>query len=696
MFSANAASQNAIDPYFKYVALLMHGDGANAATNTFVDSSTSNITLSKTGTVRQGSFHPYGSNWSVALPLSSGSTANYLSVPTSTSWEFGTGNFTIEAWVLLTGNTATNAIVVHRKSDGTEAGSWGLYISTSTNILYWADALRSGSDVALSSAISLGVWHHIAVARSGTSFKAFVDGAETYSGTNSYDYTNANSRPLLIGLWGTSGGVWPSGTLTANTDGCISNLRINKGNALYTAAFTPSTAPLTAVSGTVLLTCQSNQFKDASTGVNVVTAYNTARVVRRSPFTPVLAYSPSQGGSATFTGTYGSYVSGTNATAFDVTGAFCFECWLYPFTWNSGKGAGQGGPPIIANGLSSGFQVGSDEGSARWGIAAAQLIWDLTTTTAPTKYMWNHIVVCRNSSNNAAIFLNGVRVAYTASLTRHYLSGAFTIGGASAGTYNGVDGPLSDMRMVKGSTPYDPTASTLTMPTAPLTAITNTTFLESFTNAAIYDASTTNNYDVVGNAQISTSIKKYGTGSLKFDGTGDYILTVIEPLLSFGTADFTLETWFYIAGNSSLDGSSIRAAALLCSYPANGTINTYSLYINGDASTTGTGLTFRNFVNSTTYDITYTATISQTTWHHVAVCRSGTTTKLYFNGNEVASGTLGNQYISAASNATKIGAVEYFNYADELNGYIDELRVTPGVARYTANFTPPPRAFPNK
>jgi hypothetical protein len=55
------------------------------------------------------------------------------------------------------------------------------------------------------------------------------------------------------------------------------------------------------------------------------------------------------------------------------------------------------------------------------------------------------------------------------------------------------------------------------------TAITNTSLLLLAPNAGIFDNTGKNNLETVGNAQIDTSVKKYGTGSMEFDGTGDYL-----------------------------------------------------------------------------------------------------------------------------------------------------------------------------
>jgi hypothetical protein len=197
----------------------------------------------------------------------------------------------------------------------------------------------------------------------------------------------------------------------------------------------------------------------------------------------------------------------------------------------------------------------------------------------------------------------------------------------------------------------------------------------------------------VGNAQISTAQSAFpGGASIALDGTGDYLSVPVNSDLSFGTGNFTIELWLYIAANSSQDVDLNRGAEIVTS--ANGATNFTIFGIRGNSSTTGTGLALVNRVSNIDSSVTYTGTIAQATWHHVAFVRSGTTTSIYFNGTSVASGTLANQTINQV-NPTRIGGLDLSGYNHFLNGYIDDLRITKGIARYTANFTPPTAPFPD-
>jgi len=230
------------------------------------------------------------------------------------------------------------------------------------------------------------------------------------------------------------------------------------------------------------------------------------------------------------------------------------------------------------------------------------------------------------------------------------------------------------VRVVKGTAVY---TANFTPPTAPLTAISGTSLLLNFTNAGVLDATAKNDLETVGNAQISTAQSKWGGASIAFDGTGDYLPSnpSTSNLYAFGTGDFTIEFWLRlgsVSGNQSL--VDIRPTGTNGLYPLIYT-NTTSLiyYVNSATQISG-------------------GTLSTGTWYHVAVSRSGTSTKMFLDGTQIGSTyTDSNNYL-AGTGAPWVGT--FRDGTGALNGYIDDLRITKGVARYTANFTAPTAAFP--
>jgi hypothetical protein len=245
--------------------------------------------------------------------------------------------------------------------------------------------------------------------------------------------------------------------------------------------------------------------------------------------------------------------------------------------------------------------------------------------------------------------------------------------GGSPVTSNTVNGYITDTRVLKGTALY---TTTFTPPTAPLTAVTNTQLLTNFTNAGILDNAMMNDLETVGNAQISTSVKKYGTGSMAFDGSGDWLNAISSPNYGYGTGDFTIEFWSYPTSASGVQvfldqRTGAATSAVPTVYTSSGTIY---YYVSGNNRITGSSLSLNQ-------------------WSHIAICRSGTSTKLFINGTQ--SGSTFTDTTTYLNAPVRIGDGNDGAGPYPYSGYIDDFRITKGYARYTSNFTPPTAAFPN-
>ena len=200
-------------------------------------------------------------------------------------------------------------------------------------------------------------------------------------------------------------------------------------------------------------------------------------------------------------------------------------------------------------------------------------------------------------------------------------------------------------------------------------------------------SNTVNTITFNGNAQISTTQSKFGSSSAYFDGTGDYIDaggSSLRPVCDSG--DFAVEFWFY-------QDSRPDYASLITNY---GTGNGgWALYINSLSPNqlywwhyNGSGWVYLNSSQGTR------TTVTLDTWHHVAVTRSGNTWRLFLNGTQEDTITDSNN-ITAGNGAVfsglRLGTINAgLQYA--FHGYIDDVRITNGDARYTSNFTPPTTA----
>ncbi len=188
---------------------------------------------------------------------------------------------------------------------------------------------------------------------------------------------------------------------------------------------------------------------------------------------------------------------------------------------------------------------------------------------------------------------------------------------------------------------------------------------------------------VNADAQLDTAQKKFGTASILFDGVGDHITTPDSGNWDFGTGDLTIELW--VRFNDTTNRQDILGRW------------------NGSATWVGTGImkntdhTFNAFFRETQTEsppvilLTSTTTASTGTWYHIATTRSGNTWRLFVNGTEEASAT-SSISVYDASEGFEIGN-HPTNTSLDFDGWIDDLRITKGVARYTGNFTPPTTAF---
>ena len=527
-----------------------------------------------------------------------------------------------------------------------------MYLQELSGTVYFGDGTANPITFS-SSLLPLNSWFHCAISFDGTTYKIFING--TSVGSTTTLLSNFVLLSTFIGARTTGTSVF--------LKGYISNFRIVKGTAVYTSNFTPPTIPLTAISGTSLLTCQSNYFKDNSSNNFALTATGTPSVQPFSPFAPTSAYSTSVNGGSLISNAAANYLSipSTSTLAFG-TGDFTIEYWAY--TNVSGQYQ-----QCFYNGSTGGMQLYLNP-SQQFTYSHSGVGELIISTIAVNLNTWNHVAVSR-SSGTTKTFVNGVQAGTLADTTNWTNTTYKILSEGASPTY----GYISNFRVVKGTALY---TSNFTPPTAPLTAITNTSLLLSGTNAGIYDNAIKNDLETVGNAQVSTSVVKYGTGSMKFNGTTDYLTLPSTPNLAMGSGNFTWELWVYV--NS---------------------FSTFQAFIDSRTSTQGEGLYFGiNFSSNAVvvYDnggvaiLTSSTTLTASTWTHIALVRNAGTLTLYFNG--VSVGSVANTF-NLSSTKYGIGVIIstllYF-----LNGYIDDLRITKGIARYTANFTPPTQAFPNQ
>jgi hypothetical protein len=636
--------------------------------NGLIDNSPNSFAITKNGDTSVQRFSPFG-NYTVTPTSYSNffdGTGDYLSVPSSTPLVLGAEDFTIEFWFYCTTSGATNQ-VLYRIGSAAYApiaivlNSGSMYIDLSTTGSAWA--WSSGA-----TAVTLNQWNHVALVRNGGTTTSYINGVTSYSASS-------------VTLWnpGTNLGIGAAIDGTTPYTGYISNLRVVKGTSLYSGTtITVPTSPLTAIANTSLLTCQSTTMIDNSNNAFTITANGDTKPRRFNPFgyttSALQSYdSVVHGGSAYFDGT-GDYLSVPSNAALTIgTSSATVEFWMYPTAVN--------GYRRIVTSTIGGFTSGSfiirfNSGS----FIAGDGTNTITAASVPIVNTWTHVAWVGVGGSTQALYFNGVRVGtsttYNCTETIQYIGGYYSVGPDEF-----FVGYISNVRVTKGTALY---TSSFVPPLTPLTAIRNTTLLLD-SKPAILDYSMINNLETVGDVKISTSIKKYGSASMYFDGTGDNLKIIDNPNINFGSGDFTLECWVYF--------NVVNAAMTIISkgWQSSSAYASYLIYM-----TSGASLQFLASSSGGSWDIASERVIGTMTagvWKHIAVTRSGTTFRAFVDG------VINNSFtFTSSSSLANIAAQTLFLGSNNqggvpLNGYIDDLRFTKGYARYTSAFTPPAAAL---
>jgi hypothetical protein len=688
--ASNSVTPTAIvpDASFAYVPLLLETTSTNGqnnqgttTTNGFLDSSTNNFTITRNGSPTQGSVTPYWPNgqWSNYF---NGST-DYLTTQSTTLLASGTGDFTIEFW-LYTAAALTTYNIFDFRPTSTNGAFLTFYLNAGTPNLYGnsADIIIGGFG------LSANTWTHIAISRASNSLKLFVNGAQ--SGGTVTNSTNWNSGTNRLGIGG--GGFDASGLL----NGYISNLRYVVGTAVYTGNFTPPTTPLAATqsgnggtiqaitgTATALLTCQSNRFRDNSTNNFTITPNGTPRVQAFQPFSPAAAYTPAAYGGSGYFGGSDSLSAPSNAAFAFGTGDFTIETWVYISNFSNFRGIFDS----RASGSATGLALFTDL-SGFLNVATTANI--ATASKAIIANAWSHCAVTR-SGTSLNIWLNGENVSTITNSTN--------FSNPDCSIFLSMLGYISNFRIVKGTAVY---TGAFTPPTlAPLTtagstsaasysstsnvntsfASSATSLLTNFTNAGIYDAAAQNVVTTVADAQVSTTQSKWPPTSMKFDGTGDYLTIPANLTGTLGTGNWTIEFWQYYSGltgyqtiiSTGFVGGGVTGGWLVQTGLGDGKMNFYFMNPTSTLIATETG-----------------TTVLTGQWYYIAIVKSGATLTIYRNGTNVASVSDTRNYSANQTVSLGGGSPTGFD-GNWFNGYLQDIRITKGVAR---TITTPTAPFP--
>jgi len=725
-----------VDPYFKNVQFLLKTTAVNSATNNvIVDSSNYNRSMNYTN-LQQGSFtpvwQPTGYN-SVAVAPGQGSagdlTGFYLKLPYNSDnpqirFVTANGYQTIEAFVFIDGENVDNTYYIWYCGTNTLNISSYVHI-TNRKLAYGISPVPYGGSTLITSEATIPIqqWTHCAVTITNEYVRLYVNGQvqpQTYYWPTSPYYDGENGVPnITYGENDVHYTCYPDQTVAVSNGFYLSNLRISGNTLRYSGSinsFTVPTAPFTRDSNTMFLALQNNSRWLWQSGYNSVNtsgyftsdvAYPNGATTNFNPFSPTTSYSATtNAGSVLMIGfNAGGYMSRSTLGCADNTGLtigtadFTIEFWMYDtiisinldaYLFDFSTTAPAAGTAYMslrrhADGFLDFMVNGNPVITTATGITFARV--------------WQHIAICRRVGVTT-LYVDGVSAGTYTDSNNYLCDTSAPIFGRNRTNITNYYyfGYFANIRIVNGVGVY---SSNFTPPTKPLTSSgatsaacypstsgVNTTFASSstqlllnFANSGIYDASGLYNI-VTGNAaQVNTSVYKWSPGSVRFNGTNDYLFvdgyyTAVTPtsyrvmpagLRTYGgssyPSEFTIEFW--------VNPDNFNNTQCILS------LGGFSIKINnsGQISVAATGLS-----------ITSSLYLSAGQWTYIGVTRIGTQVKLYFNG--VLAGSTTNYTNSLTYSTMFIGAVnsssgEYFA------GYIQDFRITVGVARsFDANVTP--------
>jgi hypothetical protein len=632
--------------------------------------------------------------------LSSGGILGNASKPNANSI-MGTDDFTVDLWYYpLTIPLDTHILLLLSDVD-----QWGPLLRHNTDGKISVSLSGNGSSWSIVENLSIGVptfnaWNHVAVVRSGASVYCFLNGALTQTivvGASNL-FTSATGRFHLGGR---------SDWSIYSINGYIDEFRIKRGQAVWTSAFTPPTAPYTTDDTTILLCHFEGADGDKVTLDSSESSYGTNAFGDTT--NPALTFA----GSATLDTTY---TRGGNSTSLKLNGTnqyatmqyatpsaghplyfienksyMCVEGWYYVSAtsgtlWCRSGTADAGGVLIYAN-LVAGVPTLYVGGVVR-------AVGSSVTTG------WHHMAFVFDS-RGYAVYVDGVggvpgNVSYSPQIFVSeacvFNIGCFMQGGVRSNYFSGA---VDSFRVTTGKPRYEanftPDNLTQDADTALLYVFNgavgqkwvkelskNTALIQSVNARTVKDGAY---IPAPGNGlSVSTGQFVFGAGSLAANGSAQYLdipsATVAPAFTGNFTVDFRVR--FAALGGSNHVSMVTKGSTTL----ANMTIQIQTI-------PTSNAFRFTLYNTSgTPVSAVSVTTAAVNTWYHVAAVLNGGAMLLFINGVLEATTPISG-VVGANTNPLSVGS--FWNGSERsefFNGYIDELRIS-NTARWTANFTPP-------
>jgi hypothetical protein len=626
----------------------------NGVNNNITDSSSNNHSITVNGDAHAGTFSPYRSG-GYSLKFN-GTANNYIRVESWQRANLGTNDFTVECFVYPTDISSRICDLLPGN-----AGLFRLSTFTGGNLALDINKQGVGSfDIRTTGGnINYNAWNHVAVCRSGTSLKLYSNGSLIHTETGGdWDYGTGDAYSN-IGRWNTTGDV---------LNGYISNFRV-KNSALYTGStYTVPTEDFTSDAGTTLLV-------GAGALIDNVTPYGVVMygVVTSEPFSPYdyLEYSATDhGGSVYFGGGTREHLS-TSLPAFG-TQDFEVEFWIYGGALTSNTWYTLFSRDYNVNGSFRIYCAGGSDVD-KFIYIANGTEYNYTSAGKIRDNVWNHILLSR-VSGTAKWFINGIEDTSWSDSENMTSTATLYIGDTGADETSNSSYPfvgyMSDIAIRMGGSGYR--TSSFVPPTTSLSSTGAELHIKG-TDASIIDKSQRYNIDLGSTSIVGHSTTKWsGETSIFINSNSNNadLITLPAGVLD-ASKPFTIEMWLKTLSGSTSGFWSIYTDAT----------NLMRLRMRSDDR-----LEFYHRSGSYEQEIldaTNTYLLNNTDFYHVAVTRDANSVfYLHQNGIKLGNFTASANYNSSAAPFI-IGksqpATERY-----MQGYIQDFRITQGLARYTA------------
>jgi len=631
----------------KYTSFLAKADASS--TDNQVDASTNSYTITENGNVRSTALSPHHPGGYSTYFDGSG---DYL-VPAITT-AVGTSDFTLEGWFYPTSTAADTTIFDFRSS-----GNWGIFsILANNTVAYYNGSSSVGTT---SNTVTDNIWNHIAIVRNSGSIKIYINGVLGSTTADTTNWTLAAS-PRIGGNKGN----------TAWMNGYIADVRFVSGTAVYTSNFTPPAERLTAIANTSLLTCHLPYIADGSTNNHTITVNGNISTKRFGPYDYLGYAKADHGGSVYFDGT-GDYLS-ISGPATGV-GTWTLEGWFYFNTLVSNRALFSQG--TVDN--TGGFIVWSDSN----GIITFYSNGEIAQTSGGVNVNeWAHIAIVSNS-NSITIFVNGVSAGTGSYSGKTFNNSPFQINRGYGGVTEGNNCYIADVRLVNNTAVY---TAAFTPPTAPLTAITNTSLLTCTNKNDIWDASYGGLIVENGTVTASNTQRKFSTSSAIYHSGGAQNLEYYPETsaVNIGTRDFTVEFWLRADTTSGTQAIATMAAG--AGFTAGSDQQSFWIGILNSGS-------YWLVQSGSNWDVVVQGSndVLVNTWQHWAMSRNNGTVRYFIDGTLVGSRVNSTSFTNTNGIISLLG--RQIGSQHWGGGYMQDFNYTLGLARYTANFTPPTAEF---